>query len=192
MIIGKIDTVPLHIPFRPGSLSAEAAWGSKDLPAADSLLVKVTTDDGLEGWGEAFGFGAVPSGKLAVDELIGPLCIGRNARQIAPLMLQVQKKLHIFGRGGPLFYGLSAVDIALWDIAGKAANAPVSRLLGGGAPDLPCCASLIRYSDPALVRAGVRRVLDAGFRSLKLHAIEVPAIRAAREEAGPDVEITVD
>ena len=58
-------------------------------------------------------------------------------------MLEVQKKLHVFGRAGPLFYGISAVDIALWDIAGKAANAPVSRLLGGAA-DLGCYASLIR------------------------------------------------
>jgi L-alanine-DL-glutamate epimerase-like enolase superfamily enzyme len=107
-------------------------------------------------------------------------------------MLAVQKKLHVFGRGGPLFYGLSAVDIALWDIAGKSANAPVHRLLGGGVADLACYASLIRYSDPALVRCNVRRALDSGFRSFKLHEIELPAIRAAREEAGPDVEVTLD
>jgi len=60
---------------------------------------------------------------LAIDELIAPLCIGQDATRIAPLMLEVQKKLHIFGRSGPLIYGVSAVDIALWDIAGKAANA---------------------------------------------------------------------
>jgi L-alanine-DL-glutamate epimerase-like enolase superfamily enzyme len=156
------------------------------------LLVKVTTGEGVAGWGEAFGFRAVRSVKLAVEELIAPLCIGKAARQIGNLMLDVQKKLHIFGRGGPLFYGLSAVDIALWDIAGKAANVPVCRLLGGGPADLPCYASLIRYTDPLPVRANVRRALDAGFRSLKLHEIELPAIRAAREEAGPDVEIALD
>ena len=192
MIISKIETFPLRIPFKAGSASADAVWGDKESPAADSLLVKVTTDDGLEGWGEAFGFRAVTSAKLAVDELIAPHCIGEDAARIGPLMLQVQKKLHIFGRGGPLFYGLSAVDIALWDIAGKAANAPVCRLLGGGAADLACYASLIRYSDPVLVRAAVRRALNAGFRTLKLHEVEVAAIRAAREEAGPDVELTVD
>src|SRR5262249_50265462 len=136
MIIAKIETFPLRIPFKPGSRSDAAAWGDKDLPAADSLLVSVTTDQGLQGWGEAFGFRAVTSAKLAVDELIAPLCIGRDARQIAPLMLEVQKKLHVFGRGGALMYGVSAVDIALWDIAGKAANAPVYRLLGGGRADL--------------------------------------------------------
>src|ERR1700720_4376941 len=192
MIIAKIETFPLRIPFKPDTRAAASAWGDKGLPAADSLLVKVTTDQGLEGWGEAFGFRAVRSAKLAVEELIAPFCVGKDATQIAPLMLEVQKKLHIFGRTGPLFYGISAVDIALWDIAGKAANAPVSRLLGGGAADLGCYASLIRYSGPLLVRANVRRALDAGFRSLKLHEVELPAIRAAREEAGPDVEIMLD
>ncbi len=192
MNIAKIETFPLRIPFKPNTRAAASAWGDKGLPVADSLLVKVTTDQGLEGWGEAFGFRAVRSAKLAVEELIAPICIGKDATKIAPLMLEVQEKLHIFGRTGPLFYGISAVDIALWDIAGKAANAPVYRLLGGGAADLDCYASLIRYSDPSLVRANVRCALDAGFRSLKLHEVELPAIRAAREEAGPDVHLTLD
>jgi L-alanine-DL-glutamate epimerase-like enolase superfamily enzyme len=192
MIIAKVEVFPVRIPFKPGTASADAAWGDKNLPAADSLLVKVTTNDGIEGWGEGFGFKGVQAAKLAIDELLGPLCVGEDATRIGPLMLQIQKKLHIFGRGGPLFYGLSAVDIALWDIAGKAAKLPIHRLLGGGAADLACYASMLRYSDPELVRAGVRRALDAGFRSLKLHEIELPAIRAAREEAGPDIEITLD
>jgi len=78
MIIGKIETFPLRIPFKPGNHVAALAWGDKDLPAADSLLVKVTTDQGLEGWGETFGFRAVSSAKLAIDDLIAPLCIGRD------------------------------------------------------------------------------------------------------------------
>jgi L-alanine-DL-glutamate epimerase-like enolase superfamily enzyme len=192
MIITGIETFPLRIPVKPGVKSDAAAWGDKNLPAADSLLVKVMTDQGLTGWGEAFGFRAVGSAKLAIDELIAPLCIGQDATRIAPLMLRIQKRLHIFGRAGPLFYGLSAVDVALWDIAGKAAGAPVSRLMGGGVVDLPCYASLVRFSEPALVRANVRRAIDAGFRSLKLHEIELPAIRAARDEAGPDIELMLD
>jgi L-alanine-DL-glutamate epimerase-like enolase superfamily enzyme len=193
MIIAKIETFPLRIPFKSAARAAASAWGDKDLPVADSLLVKVTTDQGLEGWGETFGFRAVASAKLAVDELLAPLCLGRDATQIGPLMLEIQKQLHILGRSGPLFYGISAIDIALWDIAGKAAGAPVHRLLGGSrSADLTCYASLLRYSDPALVRANVRRALDSGFRQLKLHEIELPAIRAAREEAGPDVEIMLD
>ncbi len=193
MIIAKIDTFPLRIPFKPGTQGAASAWGDEGLPVADSLLVRVTTDQGLEGWGETFGFRAVPLAKLAIDELIAPLCVGRDATQIGPVMQEVQKKLHIFGRSGPLFYGVSAIDIALWDIAGKAAGLPVYRLLGGsGAADLICYASLIRYSDPPLVRASVQWALDSGFHSLKLHEVELSAIRAAREEAGPDVSLMLD
>ena len=81
-------------------------------------------------------------------------------------MLEVQKRLHVFGRNSLLMFGMSAVDIALWDIAGKASNAPAYRLLGGGATDLACYASLVRYSAPSLVRANVRRAIDAGCRSL--------------------------
>jgi L-alanine-DL-glutamate epimerase-like enolase superfamily enzyme len=189
LLIDKVETFALRIPFKRGIKSDASAWSDRNSPAADSLLVKVTTDQGLEGWGEAFGFRAVASAKLAVDELIAPICAGQDATRIAPLMLAVQKSLHVFGRNGPLMLGISAVDIALWDIAGKAANAPLCRLLGGGVSDLPCYASLVRYSDPSLVRANVRRAIDAGFHSLKLHEIDFAAIRAAREEAGPDIEL---
>jgi L-alanine-DL-glutamate epimerase-like enolase superfamily enzyme len=68
---------------------------------------------------------------------------------MAPTMRPAQEKLHVFGRGGALAFALSAVDIALWDIAGKAGNAPLHRLLGGGRPDLACSASLNAFSDPA-------------------------------------------
>ncbi len=192
MIITGIETIPLRIPFKAGAKSDASAWGDSNLPAADSLLVKVTTDQGLVGWGEAFGFRAVASAKLAVDQLITPLCIGQPATRIEPLMLDVQRKLHVFGRGGALAFGISAVDIALWDIAGKAANASLCPLLGGGAADLDCYASLVRYSEPSLVRAAVRQAIEAGFRTLKLHEIELPAIRAAREEAGSDIELMLD
>src|SRR5258706_12725873 len=191
MIIAGIEAIPLRIPFKTGAKSDASAWGDSNLPAADSLLVKVTTDQGLVGWGEAFGFRAVASAKLAVDQLIAPLCVGQDATRIEPLMLDVQKKLHVFGRAGALAFGISAVDIALWDVAGKAANMPLCRLLGGGAADLPCYASMVRYSDPSLVRASVRQALNAGFGALKLHEIELSAVHAARGETGPGVRRTL-
>jgi L-alanine-DL-glutamate epimerase-like enolase superfamily enzyme len=191
MIIARIETFPLRIPFKSGVMSAVSTSGPQDLAAVDSLLVKVTTDEGWEGWGEAFGFAATPVTQRAIDELVAPLCLGRDATQIAPLMREVREKLLVFGPG-PLALAMSAVDIALWDIAGKSAGAPLNRLLGGGAGDLACYASLDAYADSSLVRAAVRRALDAGFRAIKLHEKQAPEVRAAREEAGPDVELMVD
>jgi L-alanine-DL-glutamate epimerase-like enolase superfamily enzyme len=95
VIIDKIETFPLRIPFRAGSRAAASDWLDEGAPAADSLLVKVTTDDGVEGWGETFGFRAVSSAKLAIEELIAPMCVGRDASQIGVLMGEIQTKLHI-------------------------------------------------------------------------------------------------
>jgi L-alanine-DL-glutamate epimerase-like enolase superfamily enzyme len=81
----------------------------------------------------------------------------------------------------------------LWDIAGKAANKPIYQLLGGSeATSLATYASLIRYGDPELVRRNVRRAVDSGYKYLKLHEVDVECVRAAREAAGPDIEITLD
>jgi L-alanine-DL-glutamate epimerase-like enolase superfamily enzyme len=119
--IARIETFPLRIPFRAGGR-----------PPVDSLLVKVTTSEGREGWGEAFGFEATPVTRRAVEDLIAPLCTGQEAALIGPLMRTVQQQLMIFGRGGLVIHALSAVDTALWDIAGKVAGLPLHQLLGGG------------------------------------------------------------
>jgi L-alanine-DL-glutamate epimerase-like enolase superfamily enzyme len=125
--------------------------------------------------------------------MLAPVCVGRDALAIEPLMLELQQRLHIFGRGGPVIYGLSGIDIALWDIAGKVAGKPVHALLGGcRLPRLPCYASLVRYTEPRLVAANVERAVAQGFRHIKLHEIEVPATRAAREAAGEGVAIMLD
>ena len=187
--IARIETFPLRIPFRAG---AWPAVSGAPRPPVDSLLVKVTTTEGYEGWGEALGFETAPLARHALEEVIAPLCVGRDARQIAPLMRALQEKLHVLGRAGSLMHALSALDIALWDIAGKAAGVPLHRLLGGGLPDLACYASLDGCGDPALVRAGVADALSAGFSAVKLHEREVPVVRAAREEAGPAAGLMLD
>jgi L-alanine-DL-glutamate epimerase-like enolase superfamily enzyme len=84
------------------------------------------------------------------------------------------------------------VDIALWDIAGKAAGVPLHRLLGGGRDELACYASLDSYADPDLVRAAVRKAADAGFSGVKVHERDLSVVRAGREEAGPDVALMID
>jgi len=191
--IAKIESIPLRIPFTTGGPSDAGVWGKAGLQTADSLIVSVTTDTGVVGWGESFGFTAIPAVKVAIDSILAPECIGRDATQLGKLSLDLQKKFHVFGRSGAFIYGLSAIDIALWDIAGKVAKQPVHQLLGGSdATSLPAYASLTRYSDPELVAKNVTRALSNGYRRLKLHEINLDCVRAAREAAGDDIEIMLD
>ena len=133
-------------------------------------------------WGEAFGFLGVPVTQRAIDDLIAPLCIGKDAARVAPLMHELQEKLQVF-RGGPLTLALSAVDIALWDIVGKAAGAPLHRLLGGGVADLPCHASLdsfqtLRSFAPA---CGRRSTLDSRAQNCTRRNFRQCALPAKRQ-----------
>jgi L-alanine-DL-glutamate epimerase-like enolase superfamily enzyme len=100
MIIIKIEAFQLRIPLQPGNRSAASTWGPEGLHAVDSLPVNVTTDQGLEGWSESFGFTGVPVTQRTVDAVIAPLCIGQDSTRIDPLMGAVQDKLAVFGRGG--------------------------------------------------------------------------------------------
>ena len=192
MKIEKIETMVLRIPYASGGPSDTQVWGGKPWQTADVLLVKISTDTGVTGWGEAFGYNVIPATRVAIDQILAPMCIGRDPLAIETMTQEIQQKLHIFGRSGPIIFGLSGIDIALWDIAGKVAKLPVHQLLGGGKPEITCYASLIRYTEPKLVAKNVERALGEGFRHVKLHEIEVAPTRAAREAAGKDVDIMLD
>jgi L-alanine-DL-glutamate epimerase-like enolase superfamily enzyme len=192
MKIEEIETIVLRIPYTSGGPSDTQVWGGKAWQTADVLLVRIITDAGVTGWGEAFGYNIIPATKAAIDQILAPMCIGRDALAIESLMQEIQRKLHIFGRSGPIIFGLSGIDIALWDIAGKVARQPVHQLLGGGIPQITCYASMIRYTDPKLVAINVERALTEGFRHVKLHEIEVAPTRAARAAAGDGVGIMLD
>jgi L-alanine-DL-glutamate epimerase-like enolase superfamily enzyme len=185
-VIDRIETFPLRIPFRPGARPPAAG------PAVDSLLVRVTTAQGAQGWGEALGFEATPAACRAVEDVVAPLCLGQDATRITALMRTLAQRLHVLGRAGAVMHAASAVDIALWDIAGKAAGLPLHRLLGGGGADLPCYASLDGRAGTGLVRTAVRDALQAGFSAVKLHERDVTVVRAARAEAGPDTRLMLD
>src|SRR5207249_2376190 len=157
------------------------------------LLVRVDTDQGVSGWGESLGHRIFPATRAAIDTVLGPMCLGRDPTQIAAIHDDVQRMLHGIGRNGPAIYALSGIDIALWDIAGKAAGLPLYRLLGGARrADLPAYASLLRYGEAKAVGHYARQAMERGYRSLKLHEITVPEVKAARDVVGPDVPIMVD
>jgi len=167
--------------------------GGKEWMTLDILLVRIETEDGLVGWGEAFGHGAIPASRAALETLVAPLLVGRDARDIGGTVSAAERSLHLFGRGGPVTYALSGVEIALWDLLGKRAGLPLHQLLGGSPhAELPAYASLLRYGDPAMVARNVSAAVAQGYRAIKLHEVTVAAVRAARTAAGPDVLLMND
>jgi len=191
MKITAIETIILKIPYDTGG----PPWNMSGTPwsTLDILMVKVETDGGVVGWGEAFGHAVNEGTKATLDTLIAPICIGRDPTAIGPLMRELRQKLHIFGWNGSVLYGISGIDIALSDIAGKLAGLPLHRLLGGAARhELDVYASLMRYSDPEIVARNAARAVEHGYRWVKLHEIDVPQVRAAREAIGRDIKLMVD
>lgn len=191
MKITAVETMLLRIPYRQSG--PPTGFGGKVWTTLDTLLVRVDTDEDITGWGEAFGYNVNQGTKATIDTLVAPLCIGRDATAIAGLVTELQQKLHFFGRGGPVIYGLSGIDIALWDIAGKCAGLPLHRLLGGAARQkLRAYASLLRYGDPAVTARLAAEAVQRGYAHIKLHEIDVAPVAGAREAVGREVALMVD
>src|SRR5262249_28732319 len=147
--IARIDSQSIKVPFTFGATSGGTTSGEyRGWTTNNILLVRVETDDGLIGWGEAFCYGCGDAVRAALHHPVAALAIGQDAGDIARLSYELQQKLHLFGRYGITIFALSGLDIALWDIAAKAANLPLHRLLGGaGSTRLPAYASLLKYRD---------------------------------------------
>ena len=128
MSIKSITPIALNLPFEVGGPKPLFAGKPRHM---EILLVRVETDSGIVGWGEAFGFAVWPATRTALEALIAPVATGRDERDIAGIMLDLQRKFHLLGRSGPVMYAMSGLDIALWDIAGKVAGKPLAELLGG-------------------------------------------------------------
>jgi len=192
MKIAKAESVLLSLPFEAGG-TPPWSFGGEPANNFDILMVRLETEDGLVGWGEAFSRNRDRSLLQTIDSRILPLLIGRDARQISKIKHDLEFQLHNFGRIGPIVYGIAAVDLALWDILGKACGVPLHRLLGGAyASEVEVYASLMRYGNVDDVVKAVRRAVDRGYRYVKLHEIGMDEIRAAVEAAGPDVKVMLD
>jgi L-alanine-DL-glutamate epimerase-like enolase superfamily enzyme len=188
--IDSIDTIPLRIPFDHWAPPPLFAGRPRD--GMEMLLVRVTASNGVVGWGE--GYGGNWSGNLhAIDTFIRPIAIGQDATD-ADLTGRLERALHNLGRAGAVVQALSGIDIALWDIRGKMAGAPVSALLGGAKRTrIEAYASLLQYGGKLDdVRRNTERALGRGFRHIKLHERTGEAVAAARGVAGPNIPIMVD
>lgn len=190
MKITRIEIHLIRVPFDMGA--APTSFAGMNWTSVDSLFVRVCTDAGVDGWGEGWGHAACPTTSTALSTLVAPAFIGRDPRDRNGLMAELSHRFHIHGRSGAVVHALSAIDIALWDIAGKLADLPICTLLGGTPRDLQAYASLLRYAEPTLVTRAVERALSQGFRHLKLHEVRLDTIRAARAAAGDATWLALD
>jgi L-alanine-DL-glutamate epimerase-like enolase superfamily enzyme len=163
----------------------------------ETLLVKVETDEGLVGWGEAFPHRVWKATRSLIETLIEPACIGADPTDISTLMNSLIRKTYGIGRAGPVMYALSGLDIALWDILGKVAKQPIHKLLGGGAaPKIPVYASLLKYNDTKAVIHYCEQALSRGFTDIKVHETgygEIGAsVKLLREAKGGPVMVDVN
>lgn len=193
MKITRVDPFLVALPYDHGAPKPMrhgiGSWATQPI-----LLVRVETDSGIVGWGEAFGHASSPVTVAAVSQIVAELAIGQDPTDIATLMRDLIRRTQSMARNGPVQFALSGLDIALWDIAGRMANKPVWSLLGGTErkSTVPAYASLFRLGTPANVGRVAAKAVERGYRHVKLHEHSVEAVAAAREAIGPDVALMVD
>jgi L-alanine-DL-glutamate epimerase-like enolase superfamily enzyme len=177
----------------------KSGWEVETVPD-DNLhtLVEVHTDEGLIGYGSCYTSQALVDAALG---LLRPHLIGECA--IEPE--RVSEKLHQMtfwqGRGGAVTHAISGVDIALWDLLGKATGQPIARLLGGYYRDRIKPYGSLLFDEPPILKEKLLAAVARGFKALKLgwsgfgrvsRAYDELLVKTARETVGPDVEIMVD
>ena len=166
----------------------------------DAVIVKVTTEDGITGWGEAH-HGRCP-GAVAhlVNTTLRLLVVGQDANDITGVWKKVyDKQLASHGMGAGACLALSGIDMALWDIRGKAIGQPLYKLMGGRSKPVPAYAGGVSlgYQDPKALVAEARPHVEAGYKAVKLRigdtvARDVERIAAVRKAFGDDMVILTD
>ena len=167
------------------------------------IFVKISTDEGIEGWGEMIS-GTKTETVVAGAYEIGNRLIGRNPFEIERLFQEMHRS---FFRGGPINGTIvSGLEMALWDIKGKAFNVPVYELLGGAARDKIKVYSWIGGDRPSEVAEQAQDRFDRGFTAVKMNATEelhyidsyqkvdevVERVASIRERFGDSMDIGVD
>lgn len=161
-------------------------------------LLIVRAEGGLAGYGSCF-----TSGKLVVGavELLWPLLKGQSAVEPQRVSETLRQSSFWQGRGGSVEHAISGLDIALWDLMGKACGQPVSRLLGGNYRDTIKPYGSILFDEPESLARNLQSVVERGFRAIKMgwrpfgrrdRKFDEKLVKTARKAVGDDVELMVD
>jgi L-alanine-DL-glutamate epimerase-like enolase superfamily enzyme len=198
MKLTRITPIHVAIPYEHGAPKPIQTSG-RERTTMDAVYIKVETDAGLTGWGEAYGFGACAVTAAALTNLIAPLAEGRELKEegdgtgVAALIFDLRRKTQSAGLNGPVSFGLSGLDIALWDIAGKIAGKPLHALLGkGNKRRVPVYASMLKLGTPENLKRVLGIAGSRGYRAFKLHEKTVEAVAVARDVVGPKTQLMLD
>lgn len=213
MKIRAVDAAWLHCPLEAQKQHV-SDFGR--IAAFDAVLVTITTDDGLVGYGEAKpSVGSAGNGAALVaivQHELRPLLVGADAREIGRLWGRMYngaraghaertgRAMPVLGRRGAHSAAMAGVDLALWDLAGKAKNCPVLELLGGACRERVAAYASGGWADAARIGEELGRYTAQGFRAIKMRigamdgtvAASLARVRAARAAVGPGVELMVD
>ncbi|MFO1035960.1 MAG: cis-3-hydroxy-L-proline dehydratase [Geminicoccaceae bacterium] len=193
MRIAEVRAYRVELPLREGRY----AWSlGKFVEVFDSTVVSVTTDEGLTGWGETCPLGPVylPAYAAGVRTGIGeiaPALIGLDPRDVTSVNLAMDGAL----KGHA--YAKAALDIACWDLAGKALGVPVVTLLGGRQGEAVDLYRAISQAAPDAMAANVAAYREQGYRRFQLKSgssveADIARIRAVRAVLGPDEILVAD
>ena len=177
----------------------EGGW-TNELRPEDTVhtLVAVLTDEGVTGYGSVFTNDALVKGALGVME---PFYLGENALEPERVSEKLHQNTFWMGRGGAMTHAISGIDIALWDILGKATGQPVGRLLGGRYRERVKPYASLLMDEPERMTAPLRAAKEQGFRAFKIGwgpfgrrdaATDEAIVRAARQAIGDDCLLMVD
>lgn len=192
----RIRDILVH-PLLGGTV--DGGWPEGHEPEDDlTSLVEVVSDEGLTGVGSVF-----TSSNLvrAGVEMMRALWLGESAIEPERVSEKLRQSTFWQGRGGTLEHVISGIDIALWDLLGKASGQPVARLLGGYYRQKIKPYASILFDEPGPLAERVRAVAARGFRAIKLgwrpfgrrdSAFDELLVKTARDAVGPNIDILVD
>jgi D-galactarolactone cycloisomerase len=176
-------------------------------PERNSFLVKITTTDGLVGWGEGGQYGPPQPPEACVRHVLSPLLIGRQADQPVRIFEDLYAFSRDFGQKGTYIEALSAIDIALWDLWGKSLGRPIHALLGGlFRTQISAYGTGCYYPDYYQDTARMLKELesealsyrDAGMAAIKMKigllpiGLDAERVAVVRDAIGPSTYLMVD
>lgn len=193
------------------NVTVEVRSDAKKRPVRDALqvldrdghcTVRIQTDEGIEGVSDTY-FGRVASSPAVLAKIIaeqlGPEIVGEDPTLIRDIRHKLRVLTDYQGTAGLATFGISAIDLALWDLLGKSLEVPVWKLLGAQRTLIPTYAMVgwLELDIPAL-QSVAAKAMDQGFRGVKIKvgggslSEDVQRIKAVRSVIGPDIPLMVD